>query len=71
MANHVVRYRFTATLVIELIINSFQSPHKTLNRYLSTFCKFNPTDGADFSTLEKDINDDSFKDVSPLDFSHS
>jgi hypothetical protein len=48
------RHCFTATYLSNLIQNHFQSPHKLLDRFISTIADFHPLDADNFKMDEPD-----------------
>lgn len=49
------RYRFTVSLLEQLLATSFEAPHKTLNAYFSALTKVNLTDGQRFIKEEREV----------------
>jgi hypothetical protein len=49
------RYRFTATLISLILEGGYQSPHRTIDKYVEEFTCFRPTDGKDWSDREPNI----------------
>ncbi|EJD03166.1 uncharacterized protein FOMMEDRAFT_156540 [Fomitiporia mediterranea MF3/22] len=61
------RHRFTAALLTQLLRASFQSPHRTLNAFVKSLCKFTPADAEQFINAEPEIRE-GFGAIIPLDF---
>ena len=40
-----IRYRFTATLILLVLLAGRRSPHQVLDKYVNTLVNFTPTDG--------------------------
>lgn len=65
------RHRFTAVLLSQLLMSSFQSPHRIFNAVISSFCGFLPSDAQRFVDEEQDVTgiNKFHTAIEPFDFS--
>ena len=63
------RHRFTATLLDQLLMSSFKTPHKTLSTYVELFSGFLPSDGRHFVEEETRNGNHRRTPIVPLGFS--